>query len=241
MTEHKPGKVPKSPLAPDDATPTADLCPLLVTRTEATTPRRWPAHEIAAAFAPGQVLADRYRIVRFIAQGGMGEVYEAEDRELGERVALKTIRPEVAGQEGTLERFKREVQLARKVTHPNVCRLFDLGVHRIGGPDGETIEVRYLTMELLEGETLAQRIKRVGRMSTAQALPVVRQMAAALGTAHDAGIVHRDFKSSNVMLVAGREGERAVVTDFGLAHGIAEAASLEASLTATGSSLGTPA
>jgi eukaryotic-like serine/threonine-protein kinase len=240
--EDKPGNVPKRPPAPrGPAAPTADLEPLLDTQTEATTPRRWRVGAIDATFAPGQVLADRYRIVRFIAQGGMGEVYEAEDRELGERVALKTVRPEVAGQEGALERFKREVQLARKVTHPNVCRLFDLGVHRFGGPDGETIEVRYLTMELLEGETLAQRLKRVGRMSPAEALPIVRQVAAALGTAHDAGIVHRDFKSSNVMLVSGREGERAVVTDFGLAHGIADGASLEASLTATGSSLGTPA
>jgi tetratricopeptide (TPR) repeat protein/TolB-like protein len=171
----------------------------------------------------------------------MGEVYEAEDRELGERVALKTVRPEIAGQEGVLERFKREVHLARKVTHPNVCRLFDLGVHRIGGPNGRAVEVRYLTMELLEGETLAQRLKRVGRMSPTEALPIVRQVAAALGTAHEAGIVHRDFKSSNVILVPGRGGERAVVTDFGLAHGLAEGASLESSLTATGSSLGTPA
>jgi tetratricopeptide (TPR) repeat protein len=240
--EDKPGKAPDGPPAPGGpAAATADLSPLADTRTEATTPRRGRAGAAQAAFAPGQVLADRYRIVRFIAQGGMGEVYEAEDRELGERVALKTVRPEIAVQEGALERFKREVQLARKVTHPNVCRLFDLGVHRMGGPDGQAIEVRYLTMELLEGETLAQRLKRVGRMSPAEALPIVRQVAAALGTAHDAGIVHRDFKSSNVILVPGRGGERAVVTDFGLAHGLAEGASLEASLTATGSSLGTPA
>jgi len=218
-----------------------DLGPLLDTRTEATSPRQGNAVATVAVLTPGQVLAERYRIVRFIAQGGMGEVYEAEDRELGERVALKTVRPEIAGQEGVLDRFKREVHLARKVTHPNVCRLFDLGLHRERDANGREVELRYLTMELLEGETLSQRLKRVGRLSPAEALPIVRQMAAALATAHEASIVHRDFKSSNVILVPGRGGERAVVTDFGLAHGLAESAGLEASLTATGSSLGTPA
>jgi tetratricopeptide (TPR) repeat protein len=239
----KRGKVSKGPLASggDPAASPPDLGPLLDTQTEATSPRRRSLGAAEATFAPGQVLADRYRIVRFIAQGGMGEVYEADDRELGERVALKTVRPEIGSQEGALDRFKREVHLARKVTHPNVCRLFDLGVHRMGGPNGQEFEVRYLTMELLEGETLAQRLKRVGRLSPAEALPIIRQMAAALATAHEAGIVHRDFKSSNVILVAGRGGERAVVTDFGLAHGVVDGASIEASITATGSSLGTPA
>jgi tetratricopeptide (TPR) repeat protein len=240
--EDKRAKSPKRSLASDEgSTSPADLGPLIDTQTEATTPRHWQVGSSPPVFTPGQVVADRYRIVRFIAQGGMGEVYEAEDQELGERVALKTVRPEIAAQEGALDRFKREVHLARKVTHPNVCRLFDLGVHRMGEPSGQAIEVRYLTMELLEGETLAQRLKRVGRMSPAEALPIVRQMAAALATAHEAGIVHRDFKSSNVILVPGRGGERAVVTDFGLAHGVVDGASLEASLTATGSSLGTPA
>src|SRR5262249_25430250 len=169
-----------------------------------------PAHsgrrEQPPAFAAGVVLAKRYRIVRFIARGGMGEVYEAEDQELGERVALKTIHPDRVGDQRAVDRFKREIFLARKVTHRNVCRLFDVGFH-----DTTT----FLTMELLEGETLAQRIHEAGRFSAAAALPIVQQMAAALDAAHAAGIVHRDFKSQNVMLC----GARVVVTDFGLARG----------------------
>jgi TolB-like protein len=126
----------------------------------------------------------------------MGEVYEAEDLELRERVALKTIRPEVAREEQALERFKREIHLARKVTHPGVCRVFD--VFRDRTSEGETI---VLSMELLAGETLAERLRRSGRMSTVDVLPLVSQMAAALEAAHEAGIVHRDFKTGNVMLV----------------------------------------
>ena len=166
-------------------------------------------------FRPGDVLSGRYRIVEFIAQGGMGEVYEAEDQDLRERVALKTILPEAAIDEHSLERFRREISHARKVTHPNVCRVFDLGYHANGGER----DVAFLTMELLAGETLSTRLRRVGRMSTADALPIVAQMAAGLDAAHRAGLVHRDFKTGNVMLVATADGGlRAVITDFGLAR-----------------------
>ncbi len=189
-----------------------------------------------ATFSPGDFLAGRYRIVRFIAHGGMGEVYEAEDAELGGRVALKTVRPELVALPGAMERFKREIHLARKVTHPNVCRIFDLGLHRANGK-----EITFLTMELLGGENLYQRLKRVGRMKPEEALPLVRQMADALATAHEASIVHRDFKSANVMLVPSKGGERAVVTDFGLARGSVEGGALGAELTGTGDVMGTPA
>src|SRR2546421_11291641 len=106
---------------------------------------------------PGQVLAGRFRIVRGIAQGGMGEVWEAEDLEfVGERVAVKTIRPEIAGDEWAIARFRREIQLGKRVTHGHVCRVFDLFHHRFeGGTGGERIT--FLTMELLAGETLAAR------------------------------------------------------------------------------------
>jgi tetratricopeptide (TPR) repeat protein len=193
-------------------------------------------------FAPGQVAAGRYTIVRFIAKGGMGEVYEAEDQDLGDHVALKTVRIEMAEHEGAVQRFKREIHLARKVSHPNVCRIFDLGRHKLPPetPGGKEEEILFLTMELLQGETLSQRVKRAGKMKPAEALPVVAQMAAALATAHEAGIVHRDFKSSNVVLVPARSGERAVVTDFGLARGVVDSGRL-ASLTGTGDILGTPA
>jgi TolB-like protein len=169
-------------------------------------PAQTGPRERPPGFAAGAVLAKRYRIVRFIARGGMGEVYEAEDQELGERVALKTIHPDRVGDQRAVDRFKREIFLARRVTHRNVCRLFDVGFH-----DTTT----FLTMELLEGDTLAQRISKSGRFSAADALPIVQQMAAALDAAHAAGIVHRDFKSQNVMLC----GARVVVTDFGLARG----------------------
>ena len=123
---------------------------------------------LAATFWPGDVLAGRFRIARFIAAGGMGEVYEAEDSELGGRVALKTIRSGIAEEAGSIDRFKREVHLARQVTHANVCRIYDVFRH-----EGTT----FLTMELLHGETLADRLSRAGRLSTAEALPIVSQIA----------------------------------------------------------------
>ncbi|HEY6336998.1 MAG TPA: tetratricopeptide repeat protein [Candidatus Sulfotelmatobacter sp.] len=161
-----------------------------------------------------QVLAGRFRIVRYIAGGGMGEVYEAEDQELRERVAVKTIRREILVQSNAMARFKREVFLARKVTHPNVCRIFDLFRHK---PEDGSVkeEVVFISMELLRGKTLAARMNGK-RMSMSDTLPLVMQMASALAAAHDVGIVHRDFKPGNVVLV-GAAGERAVVTDFGLA------------------------
>lgn len=196
--------------------------------------------------APGQLVAGRYRVVRFVAKGGMGEVYEARDTELSATVALKLVRPEVSGSPAALERFRREIQLARRITHPNVCRIIDIGYH---GP------LAFLTMEMLSGETLTERIRRVGRLTTAEALPIVRQLAAALAAAHDEGIVHRDFKSDNVILASrsrpasGSGGRaaggvpelRAVVTDFGLARSHLPTGSLSASLTGTGFIVGTPA
>jgi len=202
----------------------------------------------AGTLSIGQVLAGRFRVIRFLAQGGMGEVYEAKDLDLGERVALKTIRPEIASEPHTMALFKQEIQLARRVTHPNVCRMFDLERYRPSpGTDPSAVEVTFLTMELLEGETLAARLGRVGRMTTAEALPLVQQMAEALGAAHDVGVVHLDFKPGNVMLVSSKSSEgkeRAVVTDFGLAKALAatDQAAGEGpafSVTASGHMLGT--
>ena len=188
-----------------------------------------------------QVLAGRFRIVRFIAGGGMGEVYEADDQELRERVAVKTIRPEILVQSNAMARFKREVLLARKVTHPNVCRIFDLFRHRPEG-GGERDEIVFISMELLRGKSLAARLKERGRMGMGEALPLIGQMASALAAAHDVGIVHRDFKPGNVVLVGvpGQDTERAVVTDFGLA--LQSLASDEGISFSTGPGLlGTPA
>jgi tetratricopeptide (TPR) repeat protein len=187
-------------------------------------------------FAPGELVAGRYRVVRFVAHGGFGEVYEVEDRDLGERLALKTLRRHVANDPRVSERFRREIHLARQVTHPNVCRVFDLGHHHPGGDPAA--EIPFLTMELLEGETLSDRLRRDGPLAPDAALPVARQIAAALAAAHAAGVVHRDLKTSNVILVPGPGDERAVVTDFGIARE-SEAGDLLASLTA-GEPIGTP-
>lgn len=184
---------------------------------------------------PGELLAGRYRIAGFLGQGTMGEVFEAEDLELGERVAVKALRPEIGRDERLLLRFKKETLLGHRVTHPNVCRTFDL-VYHDAAEGGRRV---FLTMELLRGETLAERLARTGRMSTAEALAIVRQIAAALDAAHAAGIVHRDLKSANVFLVSSPSGDRAVVTDFGLAW--SDDPSASPSLTHAGELLGSPA
>ena len=193
------------------------------------------------AFSPGQVLAGRFRVRRFIARGGMGEVYEAEDLELGEQMALKTVRTEITTDPHALARFKTEVHLARKVTHPSVCRIFDVFHHR-DEPGGA--EATFLTMELLSGETLADRLARTGRLVPEAALPLVEQMAGALDAAHQAGVIHRDFKCANVMLVplgTGSDEVRAVVTDFGLARRDPATGGSVVSATATEALAGTPA
>ncbi len=187
---------------------------------------------------PGEIVAARYRVLRMLGEGGMGQVYEVEDQELHERVALKTITRDLATTRGAEERFKREVLLARRITHPNVCRVLEFGYHqpRRGGP-----QIMFLTMELLEGQTLCARLRQVGRLATDQALPLFQQMAAALEAAHAAGIVHRDFKSANVIIAPARDGERVVVTDFGLARADAGAEPPMDALTMAGEALGTPA
>jgi tetratricopeptide (TPR) repeat protein/tRNA A-37 threonylcarbamoyl transferase component Bud32 len=218
--------------------PHQDDAPTIVTPVASTISGSGGRASRPPALSPGELLAGRFRIVRFIARGGMGEVYEAEDLVLRDHVALKTIRADIAGDALTMERFLREVHLARKVTHPNVSRIFD--VFRDG-------EAQFLTMELLEGETLAQRIARTGPLTPQESLPLVAQMAGALSAAHEAGVVHRDFKSANVMLApdtARSGGIRAVVTDFGLARrhgpGSASALTLPGPRTETEAVVGTP-
>lgn len=163
-------------------------------------------------FFQGDLIADRYRIERFIDRGGMGDVYAANDLELGVTVALKTIRPDIANDPQALLRFKREVLMARSISHPNVCRIYDLGRHRTGRSDAT-----FLSMEFLEGEDLSRYLRRRGPLEPHEAVRLFHQMTSALEAAHEAGIVHRDFKSSNVMVVSSSEGPKAVVTDFGLA------------------------
>lgn len=195
-------------------------------------------------FSSGDLVSQRYRIVRFLAQGGMGEVYEAEDIELRQEVALKTVSAHIGGDPAAVDRFKREIALARRVTHPNVCRIFDLGQHLLPDfADGIPMPpLTFLTMELLRGETLSQLLKRRGRLTPEEAFPLIEQMAAALDAAHRANIVHRDFKSENVFLVEdpAKGGLRAVVTDFGVARGADHNDRFAAQVTGLGI-VGTPA
>jgi tetratricopeptide (TPR) repeat protein len=167
------------------------------------------------ALRNGDLLAQRFAILRFVGRGGMGEVYEASDRELGGTVALKVLRPHLIDSSSSLARFRREVQTARQVTHPNVCRVFDLGFHSAGEES-----LTFLTMEFLPGVTLSQRLRSSGPMAPSEALPLLRQIASALDALHAKGIVHRDLKPGNIMISAGTSGTvpQAVVTDFGLAR-----------------------
>jgi len=186
-------------------------------------------------FDAGQLIASRYRVIDLIARGGMGEVHEVEDLELGVRLAVKTIRAERLHQGDGVERLKREMLAARRVSHANVVRLHDVGFHVLA----DQREVAFITMDLLRGETLYAFLRRRGPLPTAEAAPLVAQLAAALDAAHAADVVHRDFKSQNVILLAGRDGlPRAVVTDFGLAE---PGADLDGHSTATVEFIGTPA
>jgi serine/threonine protein kinase len=194
--------------------PAADSSAGIPEGFETSTLLTFPAPRVPAPpprFLPGERIANRFRAVRLLGQGGTAHVYEADDLALGQRVALKVIRSERAAR-----RLRTEVLLARKVTHPNVCRIFDLFLHPSAAG-----EIPVVAMELLAGETLKDRIRR-GPLSPAEALPLVRQMAEALDAAHRVGIAHLDFKSGNVMLVSSPDGPRAVVTDFGLARSTAE-------------------
>jgi eukaryotic-like serine/threonine-protein kinase len=196
-----------------------------------------------AALETDTLVAGRYHVVRMIGRGGMSEVYEVEDQSLrGIVVALKIILPEVAAKPGAVDRFKREIYLARRVTHPNVCRIYDLGSHR---PTEGSDETLFLTMEFLDGETLADRIDRQRVFDPAEALPILSQIAAGLDAAHAQGIIHRDFKSGNVMLMSVESARspktRAVVTDFGLASVADDAQLTLTSISDAGKIVGTPA
>jgi serine/threonine protein kinase len=168
------------------------------------------------AFRDGATLAGRYRVRRWLGRGGMGEVYEVDDLVLGEKVALKSLALETFFDDAAVVQIRAETSLARRVTHPNVCRVFDLVFHdeadRARNPP-----VPLLTMELLDGATLTSRLRERGPLPLAEAHDYARQIAAGLDAAHAAGVAHQDLKSDNIMLVGQGDARRAVITDFGLA------------------------
>ena len=173
-----------------------------------------PEPASAGRFIPGQVIAGRFTVIRYIARGGMGEVYEVEDRFLqNAHVALKLVLPEIAGDAGSSHRFEQEVLLARKVVHPNLCPIYD-----IARCDDPAPAFLFLTMKLLSGETLAARLQRALPIARGEAIAIFRQLVAGLAAIHAAGVIHRDIKPNNVMLDRGGPDLRATIMDFGLAR-----------------------
>jgi serine/threonine protein kinase len=197
------------------------------------------AGRVPRTFRVGSVVGARYRIDRFISEGGMGEVYAAWDLELDETVALKTLACTSLDHAGLAVRIRAEVQMARRVSHPNVCRILEFGLHR-QHYRGQEEAIPFFTMDFLTGETLAAHVARRGRLTDLEAAAIGSEVLDGLAAIHAAGIVHRDLKPENVFLVSSAAGEsRAVIMDFGLAR----LTDVQASLTSsTGSApLGTPA
>src|SRR5207244_3430404 len=156
-------------------------------------------------FLPGTLLGGRYRILTLLGRGGMGEVYRAMDLTLGQSVALKFLPEEAVSNQRLLERFHGEVRVARLVSHPNVCRVYDIG--QIGG-------MPFISMEYVDGEDLASLLTRIGRLPADKAVEAARRLCSGLAAAHDRGVIHRDLKPQNIMM--NKRGE-VVIMDFGLA------------------------
>ena len=156
-------------------------------------------------FAPGALLDGRYRIIGLLGKGGMGEVYRADDLRLGQPVALKFLPDALRDESVRLAQFHNEVRTARQVSHPNVCRVYDIG---------EVDGVLYISMEYVDGENLATSLRRIGRFPEDKAAEIARQLCAGLAAAHQRGVIHRDLKPANVMLDG---AGRVRIMDFGLA------------------------
>jgi serine/threonine protein kinase len=171
----------------------------------------------------GTTFAGRYEIIEELGKGGMGKIYRVEDTKLGQEVALKLIKPEIAQNRNTIERFRNELKTARMVVHKNVCRMFDLG---------ESEGIHFITMEYIRGEDLKSFIYRSGHLAVETAIKIARQVCEGLAEAHQLGVVHRDLKSKNIMI--DKEGNVRIM-DFGIAR------SLEAKdITGAGMMIGTP-
>jgi TolB-like protein/Tfp pilus assembly protein PilF len=184
-----------------------------------------PARASTATPVGPDAIAGRYEILGLLGAGGMGTVYKVRDRQLDEIVALKTLKREWIDAPGALERFKREVKLARRVTHKNVARTFDIG---------ETETEKFLTMEHVDGPSLARVLDERGALPIEEVLRIGAAITEALEAAHEAGVIHRDLKPDNVLV--GKDG-RVVVTDFGIARGQVA----DAGTTGAGAIVGTPA
>jgi serine/threonine protein kinase/Tfp pilus assembly protein PilF len=210
-----------------DNTQTSRFCsncgsPLLPDSSSQESPTR-TLHSPMKRLKRGRVFGQRYEVIEELGEGGMGIVYKVFDRKIDEKVALKVLAPEIAGDEKTIERFRNELKLARKVSHRNVCRMYDLS---------EEEKTPFITMEFVPGENLKSLIKRIGQLSKTKALSIAKQVCEGLVEAHRLGVVHRDLKPQNIMVDS--EGN-ARIMDFGIARSIRTK-----SITETGMIIGTP-
>src|SRR5215208_2419489 len=181
----------------------------------------------------GELIADKYRIIGLLGEGGMGAVYEGENVRIRHRVAIKVLHAAVAGNREVIDRFEREAEVAGQAGSEHIVEVLDLGAL----PNGQ----RFMVMEFLDGESLAMRVDAHGPMTTAELLPSALQLLDGLAAAHDAGIVHRDLKPENVYLLRSRGGTRDFVKilDFGISKFLL-AADNRVNATRTGSVMGTP-
>jgi len=194
-------------------TPSDEVSPSITKTLETPTTR----------LAIGYLFAERYEVLEELGKGGMGEVYRVKDEKLDEEMALKVLKPEIAAFKGTIERFKNELKLARKIAHKHVCKMYDLN---------EEEETPYITMEYVKGEDLKSFIRAKGRLTQEEAIPIAKQVCEGLAGAHELGVIHRDLKPQNIMI---DEKGNAKVMDFGIARSV-EAAGV----TQTGVMIGTP-
>ena len=180
----------------------------------------------------GQVVADRYAIIKKLGEGGMGAVYLGEHVKMGRKSAIKVMNPAMANDPDAISRFNREASNASRISHPNVCQIYDFGET----PEG----IIYLAMEFIEGAALTDIIEKEGALPPLRAVRILKQSADALAAAHDLGIVHRDLKPDNIMIVQGRDGsDIAKVVDFGIAKAVAGDEAGQ-KVTKTGLVVGTP-
>ncbi|MCI0471917.1 MAG: serine/threonine protein kinase, partial [Candidatus Aminicenantes bacterium] len=177
----------------------------------------------AIYFSPGDSFGERYKVVEEIGSGGMGKIFKAFDNELGIHVAIKMIRPEILSKPDTLARFRKEILIAREITHENVVRIYDFG---------EVDGVKFISMQYIDGENLADLIRTSGTLSSETAISIAKQICRGIDAAHKKDIIHRDLKPQNIMI---DKNGKVYITDFGLAKSLQETG-----LSTSGVVMGTP-
>ena len=215
-------KCPKCHFDNPDDTLYCGKCSALLKPSEEISPTK-TLETPAKGLTSGTTFASRYEVIEELGKGGMGRVYKALDKEINEEVAIKLLKPEIASDESTVERFRNELKFARKISHKNVCRMYHLSKEE---------ETPYITMEYVPGEDLKSLVKRKGKLTDEEAISTAKQVWEGLVEAHRLGVVHRDLKPQNIMI--DKEGD-AKIMDFGIAR------SVEApGVTQTGVMIGTP-